>query len=105
MRLWRTLTEALPHAWFGPAQGPLLLQLVRHCVRLDEIEEMIGKADPADIGAYDKLSRLSIAESQHVNALCRSLRLTLSAIKQHVASSRMKQPLGRRDFSVLYGDE
>ena len=83
----------------------MLVQLVRHATRADELEGRIAATDPADLKTYDKLCRLALAESAHVNALCRSSRLTLQATtKSDVAAHRLNGARPVRDIEVLFGD-
>jgi hypothetical protein len=99
------LVENMPPGYFGPAQGPLLLQLVRHVVRCDELEAAIAATAP-DAETYEKLCRLAIAESSHVAALSRALRLTLQAKLKAEGAERLGARGGAaRSIDALFNDD
>jgi len=73
----------------------LLVQLVRHSIRSDELERLIAETDPADAARYGRLVKLSVLESSHLLVVVRALRLSLMSVKENVATHGLHPLCGR----------
>ena len=86
-KTWRGTLAALPEGWIGGEALPLLERFARHTARVGELERLIA-AEEAGSATWRALVQLAGAETRHVCATARALRLTpQSRMKAETAHS------------------
>lgn len=73
------LVASKPAGFFQPVDLPLLVQLVRHLARADEIDRQFRQQKNLSIGDFDALARLADRESKLIASLLTKLRATPQA--------------------------
>lgn len=73
------LVASKPADFFQPCDLPLLVQLVRHLARADEIDRQFRQQKNLSIGDFDALARLADRESKLIASLMTKLRATPQA--------------------------
>ena len=72
--VWRVIVHGQPADWFGAGAIPVLAQLCRHVVLSNRVAELINNTE--DQAQWLPLLKEQRAESDAINRLTRSLRLT-----------------------------
>ena len=80
---WRIIVNSMPADHFMPANYGLLMQLCRHKVAAKTVDQLIvacRKRKKLDVGEYAALLKIQRAESETINRLLRSMRLTQQSV-------------------------
>ena len=81
--VWRQIVNALPADFFAPSHFPMLSQLCRHVVASDFIGALLAatyRMKKIDREEYASLLSMQANESNAINRLMRSLRLTPQSV-------------------------
>lgn len=90
-REWDAIVATMPADHFMKANHPLLVQYCRHIVaarRLDQLIASVMKSKKFDAREYAHLLQLQNAESQAIQRLARSMRLTQQSVTRADASKK-----------------
>jgi hypothetical protein len=84
--VWLATVNSRPADWFGSEHVPLLVSYVRHVVAADVLDGQLRDFDPEwlkgdeGLARYEKLRKIFRQETEAINRLARSMRLTHQAI-------------------------